>query len=507
MALFSRRSLASSLLGAAIGALLVGLILPFVWNDASTDRVDTGIADADTRQAGTGAGDSASTGTPATAESVASQGPTGGGGDSNASRAGDVGSSADNDGGVASAGTDPSARTASDVGVTGDEARIGAILHDIGAAGRFGVSSPAADIENQRAAYQAYFDEVNAAGGVNGRRLTPVYRTYDVTSEDSARAVCNQLTEGDRVFAILAMELVGPPVLCVTEQHGTLLISEDGHPDQYYRRSNGLAFTSDPSRARTFRNQVAELHDQRVLRDRRIGILTGEFSDEYLAVDEALIPALRSYGYEVAHYAKLSGDIGTAQGQVPLAVRQMQAAGVDVVFLAINLVAATNFAQTADAQGYRPLYLTNDANASTTEIYLTGMPDSFEAIGITTFRTGEARIGRPEPAYDRGCREQFERSSGLSADRNDPDSPYGIAMNACNLVRILAAGMRGAGPTLTRAGTSESLRSLEPFDMAFTPAGSFGTTKFDAPDFIRTARSVMSCRCWEPVDEYRRSQF
>ena len=380
------------------------------------------------------------------------------------------------------------------------------LLHDLGGAAQFGIKAPGADVDNQRAAYDAYIAEVNDAGGVSGRKLKPVYRIYDASSEDSARSACNQLTEDDKVFAVLAMQLSGSPALCFTQQHKTLLISATGLPDEYYRRSAGLLFTTDTAQTRTFRNQVADLHQQGVLKGKTIGVLTEDVADDYVAVEEGLLPALKAHGYSVAHYARLSGDQGTSQSQVPLAVQQMRSKGVDLVFFGTNLIAATNFAQNADAQAFRPLYATNDSNSMMNDIFLTGMPDSFTAVGITSLRVGEWRVGRPEPAYDAGCREQFERASGMSAQREDDGSPYGVAMNSCNLVRGLVAGLRSVGTSLTQTALSTALQQGGSFDMAFTSPGSFAVGKFDAPDFVRTSKNDMSCKCWKPVDEFRRTK-
>ena len=53
----------------------------------------------------------------------------------------------------------------------------------------------------QQRAYQVYFDDINAKGGINGRRIVPVFKSYcpiDVATELTA---CTSLTDDNHVFA------------------------------------------------------------------------------------------------------------------------------------------------------------------------------------------------------------------------------------------------------------------------------------------------------------------
>src|SRR5215475_15765160 len=51
--------------------------------------------------------------------------------------------------------------------------------------------------------YDAFIADINAKGGVAGRKLVPVYHTFCPIVPAPALALCTQFTEDDRVFAVL----------------------------------------------------------------------------------------------------------------------------------------------------------------------------------------------------------------------------------------------------------------------------------------------------------------
>src|SRR5579872_6753103 len=74
------------------------------------------------------------------------------------------------------------ALTASDVGVTPSSITIGIILPSLGAIAAFGIDVSQLDPKAQEAYWEAAVDRINAAGGVDGRRLDVVYATASIIS-------------------------------------------------------------------------------------------------------------------------------------------------------------------------------------------------------------------------------------------------------------------------------------------------------------------------------------
>src|SRR5205807_9448188 len=80
--------------------------------------------------------------------------------------------------------------TVYDQGVTDKSIKLGFLLYDLAGAGQAGFNQTGLDPRQQRAAFESYVDELNRNGGINGRRIEAVYKTFDLLSEDEQRSVC-----------------------------------------------------------------------------------------------------------------------------------------------------------------------------------------------------------------------------------------------------------------------------------------------------------------------------
>ena len=77
-----------------------------------------------------------------------------------------------------------------------------------------------------QAAFQAAFDTVNEAGGVNGRMLEPVYTPIVPASADQGTAACTSSTEDESVFVVLG-NYVDENAPCIVTTHETPLLGGD----------------------------------------------------------------------------------------------------------------------------------------------------------------------------------------------------------------------------------------------------------------------------------------
>lgn len=389
--------------------------------------------------------------------------------------------------------------TATDVGVTSDSVKLGVVLLDLGAAGHLVGGLGNASADQQQAALQVYIDEANKAGGINGRKIVPDYTKYDPVNGDATNN-CNQLTEDDKVFAVISEGVYGAPVLCFTQQHATPLINVGGYVDEYYQRSSGLLLTMQPTKQRSAVNSVYQLDAQGKLAGKTIGVFTSSAGDDDVAAKTGTVPALQRRGYKVAHMSDLSADTGTASSEIPVEVNQMRAAGVNLIFLQTNVLLDTQFVQQADSSGYRPTYVLGDSESNVSDFFLSNMPASFTGLANTVSRTGEQRVGAPEPAVDANCRTVFETATKQQLARGT--AQYETTMGACNQIRTFVAAARATGPQLTRARLSGGYQGMGSFPLAYTAGGSFGPGKFDAADFSRPVVADMSCRCWKPAGDF-----
>jgi ABC-type branched-subunit amino acid transport system substrate-binding protein len=494
------------LIGIAVGSLLTGLVVPFVGDGSGRDDAgELAVGEGDGLDLGPNGGVD-----PATGEPGAEGG--GGPGDPTGAQTDGTGGPGGSGGADGSVGGDGGAGlTATEVGVSASEVKVGFLLLDTGSLSRIGIAVPGVDPVQQRAAFEAQLKDINARGGLHGRKVVGVYENFDVLSQDDMRRACLEIRD-KKVFAVVAAGgYQGPAILCVTEEGKTPLINQGGHgtPTEYVQRSQGRLISMYPHSDRLMANWVAELDRQGVLKGKRIGIVSQEHTNPGdTVVGGGLIPALKRFGYTPVHHASFSADQAAAAGQVPVQVQQMSSKNVDLVMLTSSTILSTQFVQTADSQLFRPRYTFTDWASMNSDTSNMNMPASYDGtLMITTYRTGEDKTGVGETPPEKECRAVYERGTGKKLAAKGQNE-HGLTQGNCTLLKVLELGAKKAGPTLTRAAFSAGVQALGPVPMTMWGGGSFAPGKYDAADYIRTAKWYSSCRCLKPVsNEFRKSRF
>lgn len=508
-----KRQTYTALIGIAVGSLTAGLLIPF----ATGERVGTGVetsaaplaSDFGT-DAGAGVDTSLSDGT-GDALGVGADGATAGAdGDAlGTSAPGGAGPAAGlpAPSGPAPAGTGaPAGATlrATDVGVTPSSVKIGVVLLDLSTARSVGLAPANYELEDQRKAYNTFFERVNEQGGINGRKIEAAYAVADPFRNESADAACISLTRDQKVFGVISVAgFRGTASLCITRDNKTPLVAQGHHPTEYFGASAGLLVTDLPSSERVARQNVAMLSRLGVLKGKTIGVVTNrDATNGEKQGGDATVAALEAAGFKVRHRADLSEDLTTGAGQIPVQVQQMRSAGVDAVVLASNFLYSTQFAQAADGQGWRPAWFTSHIGDMTSDALAKNMPPGFDgAIGITSARyTHDVRAKLPEQPVERECREYYNAKTGqnIAYGSENPVLP------ACAGVRVFTAAAQGAGPELTRAAWSASAQRLGQFPWPGLLGGSLGANKFDYADEVRPLRWRADCKCWNVVGDPQR---
>ena len=485
--------LAAGLAGLAVGVVCVGLFLPATI-DADEVRHSVARAGGGVTEAGQPVAATAPTTVAPTGEAAPAAAPVAGG-PAAAPASGQARPAAAAGGG------------ASDVGVTAASVKVGFLLLDVGQLGRLGVNAPVVDPALLRRSNQAYVDEINASGGIHGRKIEAVFQNYDLTSAESQRAACLALTEDQKVFAVIGEFTTTDANLCVTQEHRTPLISTGGAgiADEVYADSRGLLFTKYPRGSRQMVHLVAELDRSKLLEGKKIGIVNQRSNDPAGTVGDALEAELDRRGREVVHRADFSADNGEAASQVPVEVQQFRAKGADVLLLLANTVVNTQVAQAAESQAFRPRYYVTDWNYMNSDTGAQNMPASFDgSLGFTHARAYEFRAGLPPTPAGKRCVEIYRRRTGGSTAPEQLS--YQSVTTACAQVGELAAGLRGAGPSLTRPALSQALQRAGggiPEVDAWWARGSYAAGKFDFADQVRIQRWRSGCRCWTPEGSFR----
>ena len=240
---------------------------------------------------------------------------------------------------------------ATDKGVTADRIKLGIGIIDVGAAKDLGFNF---DIGDEHARYEALIADQNAKGGIHGRKIVADYRTFDATNPASpAQAACVSWTKDVQVFSVIVeSQFPAAAAVCVFGQNQTPFITTDGIDESYY--ANGLYFSTQANDNRILEDHARYLHGKGVMKGKTIGVLGGD-GTERAAIDRTLVPVLAELGYEVADIETVPA---TTQGtqQMPIAISNFKAKGIDFVIIAANVILAGPFVQASDRAGFHPAF-------------------------------------------------------------------------------------------------------------------------------------------------------
>ena len=269
-------------------------------------------------------------------------------------------------------------------GISATTVKVGlAYVSDAAAANRaLGASNVAgADAEQ---VFDAIVADINATGGIAGRKMQPVYAPYDVYSAapyDSVyQRACGRMTEDDKVFAAIT-SIVSESFRGCLDKAGVVHVS-DG-----ISRSDAVVLqrfrhTYEVGSVRTDRVAARQLE---ALRDGgyftgwdhtrgapgpmpvKLGVVSTDAPSIARAVDQVLVPGLRRLGYEpvvikisAPQSTAQSGDAAAAIQAAALRLRSEQVS--HVIPFESNGSLTLLFTRNAEGQGYRPRYGINTGN-------------------------------------------------------------------------------------------------------------------------------------------------
>ncbi len=200
-------------------------------------------------------------------------------------------------------------------GVTPTEIDVGALATESGA-----LSTGFGEVVD---GVQAYFDMVNAEGGVNGRKIDLKYNLDDAASGSNDATQFRNLVEQDKVFAIVG---VGTPFFAGTSylaQTGTptfgYIVTDNwaGPPNLFGAYGSVLSYNAESILAPYLAHE---------LKATKPAVVAYDFGPSQ-APCQAFTTALATYGPKVA-FQDLNFSLG---GDASADVQQMKSAGVDVL--------------------------------------------------------------------------------------------------------------------------------------------------------------------------------
>jgi len=424
-------------------------------------------------------------------------------------------------------------------GVTDTAIRIAVAVSDLDGLRAAGIAlAPALTTTNLSKRVTSYFDEWNAAGGINGRKIEAVVMTWDPVKPATAQKVCDDATINTPVFAFMNTNGMGAKYIECIAKAGVPVLFGDNAP-QSAHDTGWLTSISPSAETNASAGVAAAVKAGQIAKGAAVGILSGN-GPEHVAAVSAAKTILEANGNKVtvAQINTLQGDPGIQNTESAAAVNTFKAAGLANVVIALQFTASGGFWDNAAGNGWKFTFLDVASSMCTAYGAKSLKPSAVGGICYTIFGDSTTSDGklRAETDFEKECRAHFDKISAndFGGVKSTPGIPSGETRtmpdgtkassdappNECTLSNVLKLSLEKAGKKLTRESFMKAMRGLGslPIALGSDGKGSQSTGKTYLADFIHGDKltaaptgtvknangTYNNCpadiQCWVPVD-------
>jgi ABC-type branched-subunit amino acid transport system substrate-binding protein len=330
-------------------------------------------------------------------------------------------------------------------GVTADTIKLGVVYLDFS---KLKDVIPSLDQGNYETAYQSYAKVINDAGGINGRKLELVFATFDPIDQSTASTACLQLTEDEKVFAVVAAATTPAGSSCILVDHSTPMVGGT-QTEEALDAARAPWFAWDPSSASAAHKTVGGVLDEGGFEGKKVAIVAAA-ADEGVARQTET--QLKDAGVDVVNVAIASapsGDASAAKGELQTFAERFRSDGADQVVVIGD--AFVLFAQALQQTDYRPQliatssgvvrgFLVAASDYAVMKGLIAGGPPSPQSVAAEpVVKECHAAVQAVEP--DRVIDSPYD-PSGKSPE------PWISVESACTGLQLFAAIAEKAGSTL-----------------------------------------------------------
>jgi ABC-type branched-subunit amino acid transport system substrate-binding protein len=365
-----------------------------------------------------------------------------------------------------------------------------------------GISGASHTRAESEAIWKAVIAQVNARGGLGGRRIVPSFAwiTSDSgTNATRSQAACEQLTHDEHVFAVVVDGATDiSAASCFAQRHVPVIdVGQTSYPYDDVDLRSLAPYLYVPGRLSMgrFATYVDQLAAHGFFsKGSKVGLLRFDLPDQLRTRRDVIEPALKRHGLTLTTDVAFSpvegtADLPRAANESQAAVLQMRAAGVDrVLFLGSGLSLPYVFPTVADSQGYRPVYgITTDDG-----------PDFMATNAPAAQMTNAMAVGW-EPQYDVPDSDAVLKSDPLWQSCARLMRATGFTPRdgrRCTAVYFLEQALRGATaltPQALRAGADRL--GATPYSTQ-NYATRFGPGRYDGVSTVRVLRFHADCTCF-----------
>jgi len=305
--------------------------------------------------------------------------------------------------------------------------------------------------ENTDKIYGAFINDVNAKGGINGRKIVPDFQAACPIGQPQ-QAQCTKFTEDDKVFAVIGniYDPTGAAQTCIAKKGNTPLLSFELSDAIIDKSPPGMVIFAgnSPERVAGVLMELAKQHH--ILDGKTVGILAEQGS--LRTVKESIEPGLKAMagqGVKMGTTGIISVgsnlDTTAAQAQLDSFIEKWKTEGVNAIVISGEAMASQQFVEKLRAQLPGALLLADNAQIKSygqAELQAGVKPNPYDGIITAGGPTSTEYDASENWAY---CSKIYQEQTGQKAPDattvlKTPDGKildtYGAINDACQLVTL-----------------------------------------------------------------------
>jgi len=402
-------------------------------------------------------------------------------------------------------------------GVTKDSIKVGIAIVDYDAIKDF-VDFNRGD---QQKIAQTFVDDINKHGGVDGRKIIPVYKTYPPIPgrEPDPLSLCTAWAEDDKVFAVLGVfiDFTGQGQLCLTREHHLVHIGHELDQPWIDAAPGGLLLTTDTTKERNAEVLVTLLSETGRLKGKKVAVLASK-NGEQRATD-TIVPALKKEKVKLGSTGILTltgPETEASRSQLQAFIERWKTEKVDAVFLSGLDVTSKGYVSEIK-QALPKALLFTDASATvheaSDEVVAGTKPNPYVGMLSVLGLTATERWAKKSPLLQQ-CVDIYEKASGTKvlgpAEEKIVDGKkvqIDVAItDFCSELFMFRTIADKVGPNLTTANWQKTVDGFGTIDLVPTPFASLCKGKYAADDAFRLVTfdpSVGQSGDWKSVTPVR----
>jgi hypothetical protein len=350
------------------------------------------------------------------------------------------------------------------------------------------------EYNEQKYAIHLYVNQINAAGGIHGRKINPILVSFNPSNADEMRSLCKQWTQGSPpVFAVVdgIGTWTGDNELCVTQEGHTPMIAAWSTTTNYIVAGSPYLWWTGADQAPVLKATVDwGVSSGRLGHGKKAGVVVSDQAGDQAALHSYLLPDLKKVGITPQVYTVSAGlnETASTDSDAQLAVERLKSAGVQSVIPMLPENAFFPYVGAENSQKFFPQLLLSDYQSSI-EVALGLIPQPYEQAldgqeGVTTETLGGYDDARPESkgGYDPGVRSCYAtwhkaHPKPIKGTTSFYIEEQGPIQAWCTAIRLFSQAATNAGPHLDRRTFVTALSNIKSFPGGLSPVWSFGPHK------------------------------